>query len=93
MHDNYISKASLLSWLLWGLAVLAGLLVWALAVMGASLEIEIAMSLTAVFILTVASVWQVRVYVTRLCALFRVSAGLQGPDAELHTIGRTKSPV
>lgn len=38
---------------------------------------------------SVATVWQVRVYAMRICELLRVTSGLKSPDAEVHTIGRS----
>lgn len=86
MNDVYVSRASVLGAALWVVAGMMAALVWVLALLGAPLRYEIAVVILTNFALAAASLYQVRVYSTRLCALVRVVSGLESPDAELHSI-------
>lgn len=87
MNDGYVSKASALAMLFWGLAGVMVCVVWVGAVAHIERGYLTATALTAVLVIALASVWQIRLFVMRLCVLVRVTMGLQSPDAELHTIG------
>lgn len=86
MHEEYVSRTTVVAVVLWGICGLLVAAVWVLAASNAPLRYEIATSVMAVTALTVASVWQVRTYTMRLCALMRVGAGLQHAEADLHPI-------
>lgn len=87
LKDNYVSKAVVISYLFWGKTALVVALVWALAIIEAPPDFVVATALLGIVSLIVAAVWQIRLYMLRLCGLIRVSSGLETPDAELHRIG------
>lgn len=87
MHDDYISRATVYTWFLWAGAALTIGLVWLLALESAPIQYEVATALVAGLTIAAATVGQVRLYALRLCALLRITAGLESPDAELHHIG------
>ena len=90
MHDNYISRAAMIASLLWTTAGALVVTVWVLAAKGADLRFCGAVFATAALCMSLAAVYHVRLYVLRLCGLIRVSAGLQAPDAEIHTLDRPR---
>lgn len=92
MHDHLVSKAAVTQVVLWLKAAAFVGATCLLAVLDVDLRWEAAVATLSVAALAVASVWQVRVYMLRLSALVRVANGLDGPDAELHSIGRRQSP-
>lgn len=88
MEENYISRSAAIAWLLWGgSGALVGA-VWALALLNVPEGIGRAVAVTTILMMTLALAWQVRLFVQRLCALIRATAGLQRSEADLHTIGR-----
>lgn len=70
----------------WGVAVGMVLVVWVMALTGAPWRLTIGAVVTTVLSVNVAAVWQGRCFVSRVCALLRMSGGLQGPDAELYAL-------
>lgn len=91
MTDDMVSRATVIASLLWGVALSLVALMWLLALLRLGEGLQRALVLTGVLSLAVAAVWQIRLYVLRLCALIRVGLGLESPDAELHSIGDSKS--
>lgn len=93
MNDDLVSRAAVVSLMLWAAAASCVIVTWMLALYGAPLRYEGAVGLTAVASLSVAAVWQIRLYMLRLSALIRVTSGLDGQTAELHAFGRSKGSV
>ena len=91
MHDELVSQSKLIAVTLWTLSVLLIIAVWTLAAAGISDSVHRALFLTGVLTIACANVWQVRIYAQRLCALIRVSSGLQAPDAEVHVLSRERT--
>lgn len=86
MHEELVSRAAVLAILFWAVAGFFVLLTWVLALEGMPQRYLLATAVTTVGAFTVAAVWQIRLYITRLAQLVRVGCGLERPEAELHSV-------
>lgn len=89
MREGYVSTGTVVAVSLWAVAAVTVGTVWTLVIIGCPQRYISAVAMTTVTSLSVATVWQVRVYAMRICELLRVTSGLKSPDAEVHTIGRS----
>lgn len=87
MHEQFVSRAVLSAAMVWVFAIALMIAAW--AVMGLSDQWKLAGLLAASSLMTTgaAVALQQRVYIARLCALVRHTAGLERrPDAEVHAL-------
>lgn len=88
MHDQYVSRASVLAVVLWSKSAVCLTVVWVLAAFDVPMRWEGAVGAVAVISAVLAAVWQVRLYTMRICNLVRATAGLESPRPELHSVDR-----
>lgn len=88
MDENYISRSTIVAWVLWGSAAVLVAAIWVLAALDVSEGLGRAVAVTAIGFMAVALAWQIRLFMQRLCALVRTTSALQRSGADLHTIGR-----
>lgn len=86
MNDNYISRDATIAASLWALAVALVIATWLCAILNAPHRWVSPIAITAVLAMALATIAQTRLYVLRTCGLIRVSAGLETPDADVHSI-------
>lgn len=86
MREEFISRAVVVAAVLWSTAVMLVGVTWLVAAVGVALEWVIGTALIAVLSMAIAAVWQIRLYVLRLCALVRVATGLDGQGGDIRTL-------
>lgn len=88
MHDNSIPTSRVITGALWTWVILVLLAAWIVFAVGYH-ELAAMLGLTACASSAAAATAQIRCYTLRVCALLRVTAGLDGGDAptvQLHPL-------
>lgn len=79
MNDDYISRSAAIAAAAWGLSIgLLGVVWLCIGLIGPPdhVTVDAAALSTAIIGSVAAAVWQIKLYISRLCALIRVTAGL-----------------
>lgn len=93
MHEEFVSRTSLLAMTLWVVVVLLLAMAWLVAIQRPDWWLWAGMlAATGLAVSAVAATAHMRIYAVRMCSLIRATSGLECPpdgtdrDRELHSI-------
>lgn len=86
VNECYISRSAVLTCGLWALALAMVAGVWVLTIFNEPDRWISAMGLTAILALSVAATSQVRLHITRLCAVVRATSSPEDAPPRLHAM-------